>query len=180
MNTSKGMQAVKAVVVIAIGAALYGVGGLISIPVFANTTIKPAMAVLALFAAVYGPVIGFLVGFLGHLLTDLFAGWGVWLTWVLGSGIVGAAIGLFGRMTEHSIDKGELKRSAIGLFILLSFLGNFLDYLIFAEPMDKVITQQLIIAFSNTIVIAILGTLLLLLVVRRTTSKMNLQKDNEA
>lgn len=188
MNTSKGMQAVKAVVVIAIGAALYGVGGLISIPVFANTTIKPAMAVLALFAAVYGPVIGFLVGFLGHLLTDLFAGWGVWLTWVLGSGIVGAAIGLFGRMTEHSIDKGELKRSAIGLFILLSFLGNFigymisaiLDYLIFAEPMDKVITQQLIIAFSNTIVITILGTLLLLLVVRRTTSKMNLQKDNEA
>jgi energy-coupling factor transport system substrate-specific component len=46
--------------------------------------------------------------------------------------------------------------------------------------MDKVITQQLIIAFSNTIVIAILGTLLLMLVVRRTTSKMNLQKDNEA
>jgi energy-coupling factor transport system substrate-specific component len=186
MNTSKGLQPVKAVVVIAIGAALYGVGGLISIPVFANTTIKPAMAILALFAAVYGPVIGFLVGFLGHLLTDLFAGWGVWLTWVLGSGIVGAAIGLFGRMTDHTIEKGELKKSAIGLFILLSFLGNFigymisaiLDYFIFTEPLDKVITQQLIIAFSNTIVI--LGTLLLMLVVRRNVSKMNLQKDNEA
>ncbi|ADY12717.1 ECF-type riboflavin transporter substrate-binding protein [Sphaerochaeta globosa] len=188
MSTSKGMQAVKMVVIIAIGAALYGVGGLISIPVFANTTIKPAMAILALFAAVYGPVIGFLVGFLGHLLTDLFAGWGVWLTWVLGSGIVGAAIGLFGKMSNHTIDKGELPRSSIGLFILLSFLGNFigymisalLDYLFFAEPMDKVITQQLIIAFSNTIVIAILGTLLLMLVVRRNASNKNLAKDNEA
>ena len=114
MNTSKGLQPVKAVVVIAIGAALYGVGGLISIPVFANTTIKPAMAILALFAAVYGPVIGFLVGFLGHLLTDLFAGWGVWLTWVLGSGIVGAAISMFGRMTDHTIEKGELKNRRSG------------------------------------------------------------------
>ncbi|GAK86300.1 substrate-specific component MtsA [Vibrio ponticus] len=39
----------KTVVVIAIGAALYGIGGLpmFGIPVFANTTLKPAMAVLA-------------------------------------------------------------------------------------------------------------------------------------
>ncbi|WP_375145178.1 ECF transporter S component, partial [Vibrio parahaemolyticus] len=42
----------KTVVVIAIGAALYGIGGLpmFGIPVFANTTLKPAMAVLALFS----------------------------------------------------------------------------------------------------------------------------------
>ena len=59
-------------------------------------------------------------------------------------------------------------------------ISAILDYFIFTEPLDKVITQQLIIAFSNTIVIAILGTLLLMLVVRRNVSKMNLQKDNEA
>ena len=46
MEKSKGMQPVKTVVIIAIGAALYGVGGLLSVPVFANTTIKPAMAIL--------------------------------------------------------------------------------------------------------------------------------------
>ncbi len=42
----------KTVVVIAIGAALYGIGGLpmFGVPVFANTTLKPAMAVLALFS----------------------------------------------------------------------------------------------------------------------------------
>ncbi len=87
----------KTVVVIAIGAALYGIGGLpmFGIPVFANTTLKPAMAVLALFSVLFGPLVGFLVGFIGHWVTDLFAGWGVWLTWVLGSGIVGLIIGLF-------------------------------------------------------------------------------------
>ena len=188
MEQKKGMQPVRMVVIIAIGAALYGIGGLISIPVFANTTIKPAMAVLALFAAVFGPVIGFLVGFLGHWLTDLFAGWGVWPTWMLGSGIVGVAIGLFGKMSKDCLSKGELPRSAIGLFILLSFLGNFigymvsalLDFLFFAEPMDKVITQQLIIAFTNTIVIAILGTLLLMLVAKRNKNSQNLSRDEQA
>lgn len=73
----------KTVVVIAIGAALYGIGGLpmFGIPVFANTTLKPAMAVLALFAVLFGPLVGFLVGIIGHWVTDLFAGWGVWFTW---------------------------------------------------------------------------------------------------
>ncbi|MGD9926078.1 MAG: ECF-type riboflavin transporter substrate-binding protein [Sphaerochaeta sp.] len=188
MEQNKGMQPVRIVVIIAIGAALYGVGGLVSIPVFANTTIKPAMAILALFAAVFGPIVGFLVGFLGHWLTDLFAGWGVWPTWMLGSGIVGIAIGMFPAMSKNCVEKGELPRSSIGLFILLAFLGNFigymisalLDFLFFAEPMDKVITQQLIIAFSNTVVIAILGTLLLLLVVKRNKSREGLTRDEEA
>ncbi len=182
------MNSVKMVVVIAIGAALYGVGGLIGVPIFANTMLKPAMAILALFAAVYGPIIGFLVGFLGHWLTDLFAGWGVWPTWMLGSGIVGLAIGLFVKMSKGCVEKGELPKSAITLFIILSFLGNFigymvsaiLDYLFFAEPLDKVITQQLIIAFTNTVVIAILGTVLLLLVAKRNKGKQNLTKDTTA
>ena len=98
----------KTVVVIAIGAALYGIGGLpmFGIPVFANTTLKPAMAVLALFSVLYGPIVGFLVGFIGHWVTDLFAGWGVWLTWVLGSGIVGMIIGLFPILTKKRIESG--------------------------------------------------------------------------
>lgn len=188
MSTAKGMNSVKMVVVIAIGAALYGVGGLIGVPIFANTMLKPAMAILALFAAVYGPIVGLLVGFLGHWLTDLFAGWGVWPTWMLGSAIVGVVIGLFPKMSKHCVDQGELPKSAITLFIILSFLGNFvgymisaiLDFFIFTEPLDKVVTQQLLVAFTNTVVIAILGTLLLYLVVRRNKSKQNLTKDTDA
>ena len=100
---------VKIVVLTAIGAALYGVGGLpiFGIPIFAETTLKPAMAILAIFAGLYGPVVGFLVGIIGHLITDLFAGWGVWLTWVLGSGIVGIVIGLLPKLTSNRLEKGE-------------------------------------------------------------------------
>ncbi len=68
--------------------------------VFANTTLKPAMAVLALFSGVRFGLIVILVGLLATRVTDLFAGWGVWLTWVLGSGIVGMVIGLFPMLTK--------------------------------------------------------------------------------
>ncbi len=179
------MKFVKMVVVVAIGAALYGLGGLIGIPIFANTTIKPAMAILALFAGVYGPIVGFLVGFLGHWITDLFAGWGVWFTWVLGSGIVGIVIGLFPMFTGKKLDEGVFGGKQVGIFILLSFIGNFvgysisaiLDYFLFAEPLNKVVTQQLLIAFVNTVVIAILGSLLMMLIARRNKNNSNLSLD---
>ena len=74
--------------------------------------------------AVYGPIVGLLVGFLGHWLTDLFAGWGVWPTWMLGSAIVGLAIGLFGKLSKGCIEKEESPKSAILLFIILSFVGT--------------------------------------------------------
>ncbi len=187
MEKSKGMQPVRMVVIIAIGSALYGVGGLLSVPVFANTTIKPAMAILALIAGVYGPLVGFLVGFLGHWLTDMFAGWGVWPTWMLGSGIVGVVIGLFPKLTKNALGEGVFTGKQIGLFIGLAFLGNFfgylisaiLDFLLFAEPLDKVITQQLIIAITNTVVIGILGTLLMLLVAKRNKDNSNLTLDTD-
>ncbi|HBH7856890.1 TPA: ECF-type riboflavin transporter substrate-binding protein, partial [Vibrio parahaemolyticus] len=120
----------KTVVVIAIGAALYGIGGLpmFGIPVFANTTLKPAMAVLALFSVLFGPLVGFLVGFIGHWVTDLFAGWGVWLTWVLGSGIVGLIIGLFPSLTRYRLEKGDFNMKDFALFVVLALLGNVFGY----------------------------------------------------
>jgi len=184
MEEKKSLHPVRMVAVTVIGTALYGVGGLLTIPIFANTTMKPAIAILALFAAVYGPIIGFLVGFLGQWLTDLFAGLGIWPIWMLGSGIVGIAIGLFKKLSKDSVAHGELRRSGVALFILFSFLGNFIGYmvsallehLIYAEPMDNVITQQIIVAFANTIVTAILGTLLLHLVANRNKGSQSLPK----
>ncbi|WP_159651273.1 ECF-type riboflavin transporter substrate-binding protein [Vibrio atypicus] len=174
----------KTVVVIAIGAALYGIGGLpmFGIPVFANTTLKPAMAVLALFSVLFGPIVGFLVGFIGHWVTDLFAGWGVWLTWVLGSGIVGLIMGFYPTLTKNRLEKGQLNRKDFFLFVVLALVGNivgygcsaFLDTLLYAEPFTKVFTQLSIIAAGNTLLIAVVGYFILKSVAKRNAQSRNL------
>lgn len=174
----------KTVVVIAIGAALYGIGGLpmFGIPVFANTTLKPAMAVLALFSVLFGPVVGFLVGFIGHWVTDLFAGWGVWLTWVLGSGIVGMVIGFFPMLTKQRIANGHFDHKDFILFVLLALVGNvfgygcsaLLDTVLYAEPFTKVFTQLTIIAAGNTVLIAVVGYFILKSVAKRNKQSRNL------
>jgi len=176
----------KTVVVVAIGAALYGIGGLpmFGVPVFANTTLKPAMAVLALFSVLFGPLVGFLVGFIGHWVTDLFAGWGVWLTWVLGSGIVGLIMGLFPRLTQGRLEKGQFSMKDMTLFVVLALIGNtvgygisaLLDTVLYAEPFTKVMTQLSIIAAGNTVLIAIVGYILLTAYAKRKKQSRNLSE----
>ncbi|RTZ18170.1 ECF-type riboflavin transporter substrate-binding protein [Vibrio aquaticus] len=176
----------KTVVVIAIGAALYGIGGLpmFGIPVFANTTLKPAMAVLALFSVLFGPLVGFLVGFIGHWVTDLFAGWGVWLTWVLGSGIVGLILGFFPSMTQNRLSKGIFDFKDFSLFVVLALVGNvvgygcsaLLDTILYAEPFTKVFTQLSIIAAGNTLLIAVVGYFILKSVAKRNQQSRNLSE----
>ncbi len=184
MNEKKdSMSAVKMVVLVAIGAALYGLGGLLSFTVFTNTSLKPAMAVLGLWSAAFGPVVGFLVGFIGHFLTDTFAGWGVWWTWVLGSGICGALIGLYPTLTKKNLEDGVFGGKEIATFIILSFCANFigymisaiLDYFIFAEPLAKVFTQQIIASLANTLCIGVIGSIFMKLYANKKKALTNLE-----
>ncbi len=174
----------RTVVIIAIGAALYGIGGLpmFGIPIFANTTLKPAMAILALFASLYGPVVGFFVGFIGHWVTDLFAGWGVWFTWVLGSGLVGLLMGLFPILTKNTLKYGNFNLIQIITFASLALLGNvlgygvsaFLDTLLYAEPFTKVFLQLCIIATGNALLVSVVGYFILHSVAERNKQCQNL------
>lgn len=69
-------NSIKTVVAVGIGAALFFVlGRFVAIPSpVPNTNISLQYAVLALLAAMYGPVAGGLIGFIGHALIDL--SWG--------------------------------------------------------------------------------------------------------
>ncbi len=174
----------KTVVIIALGAALYGIGGLpmFGIPVFAGTTLKPAMAILALFSVLFGPVVGFFVGFIGHWITDIFAGWGVWFSWILGSGLVGLIIGLFPILTKNRLQQGQLPKADIALFVVLALLGNLLGYgcstvldiILFAEPVAKVMMQLLLAGIGNTVLIAVVGYFILQTVAKRNKQSRNL------
>ena len=80
-------MSIKTVVAVGIGAALFFVlARFVSIPSgIPNTSICLQYAVLALFAILYGPVAGGLIGFIGHTLGDLSWGGSPWWSWVLAS-----------------------------------------------------------------------------------------------
>ena len=74
---------IKTVVAVGIGAALFFVlGRFVAIPSgIPNTNISLQYAVLGLLAAIYGPLAGGLIGFIGHTLIDLSWGGSPWWRW---------------------------------------------------------------------------------------------------
>ena len=90
------MKTVRNVVASAILAALvFVLLRFVAIPTpFPDTTLSIYAAVVAFFAVLFGPAVGFVGGFLGNLLVDLTAGWGVWWTWVVVTGLYGLFVGL--------------------------------------------------------------------------------------
>ncbi len=47
------------------------------------------------FGIAFGPIVGFITGFVGNILADMLSGYGFWLWWDLGNGIMGLIPGLF-------------------------------------------------------------------------------------
>ncbi|MBQ1287062.1 MAG: ECF-type riboflavin transporter substrate-binding protein, partial [Erysipelotrichaceae bacterium] len=91
-------DSVQKVVATGIGAALFFVlARFVAIPSgIPNTNIAFQYAVQAVFAVLYGPVVGCLSGFIGHVLTDMSWG-GVWWTWAFATAVYGLIVGLFAR-----------------------------------------------------------------------------------
>ena len=150
----------RTVVTISIGAALYGIIGLIGIPVGPNVQIRPSILILTVFSAFFGPVVGFFAGFIGHILTDLLAGWGLWLNWEISSGIYGFIAGLVCLFKGFDIKCGLYKTwhiiffctsTIVGFFIAYTFAGT-LDIIAMGEPPRKIVFQVVVIAITNSVV----------------------------
>jgi energy-coupling factor transport system substrate-specific component len=89
----------REVVFAAIGAALYGVLSaltyILQIPGAGNVAVRPAVSIVFLFGLAFGPIVGFITGFLGNVIADLLTGGGFWFWWDLGNGLMGLVAGLF-------------------------------------------------------------------------------------
>lgn len=166
---SKINISVKTVVAIGIGAALmFVLMRFVAVPSgVPNTTLNLGIAVLAFFAAVFGPIAGLLIGFIGHFLTDLTFGWGVWWTWVAGSALFGFAVGFMRKL--YKIEEGQFGIKQCSAFNIVQIAANLviwaviaptLDILIYSEPSNKVYLQGLVAAALNIAVVLILGSLL--------------------
>ena len=93
---------IKEVVATGIGTALFIVLTEVQIPlgIIPNTSMQPRAAVLAFLAAVFGPVVGGIIGLLGHALGDALFYGGVWWSWVFPDAIFGILVGLFAKSFE--------------------------------------------------------------------------------
>ena len=162
----KNNNSIKTVVAIGIGAALFFVlGRFVAIPSpVPNTNISLQYAVLGLLAAMYGPVAGGLIGFIGHTLIDLSWGGSPWWSWVITSAFVGVVIGLFAKKLQ--VQEGDFGKGKVAVFTVANVIAHVvgwvvvapvLDIVIYAEPANKVFAQGAFAAVSNTITGVVVG-----------------------
>lgn len=160
---------IKEVVAIGIGTALFVALTEIQIPTpIPNTYLQPRMAILAFLAAVFGPIVGGVVGLLGHALGDTMFYGSVWWSWVFPEAVVGIGIGVFA--SKFAVKEGGFGNTkTIVLFNVVQVIANavawilvapVLDILIYAEPANKVFIQGVWAFAGNIIIIGVLGTLL--------------------
>ncbi|MCL2277367.1 MAG: ECF-type riboflavin transporter substrate-binding protein [Treponema sp.] len=167
---SKKIISVKIVVAIGIGAALmFVLMRFVAIPSgVPNTNLNLGIAILAVFAAIFGPIAGFFVGLIGHALTDLTWGWGIWWSWVISSALFGCGVGALFHM--YKINQGGFGVRQCITFNIVQILTNIvvwvgiaptLDILIYSEPAEKVYLQGLVAGSLNAAVVLVLSTLLI-------------------
>ncbi len=175
---------VKSVVATGIGAALFFVLGKISIPTpVPNTYISLQYAIQAVLAALFGPIAGLLIGFIGHTLIDV-TSYGPWWSWIIASAFAGLVIGLI--TLKLDIDEGIDKKKIIHFNVaqviahLLAWgaVAPVLDIVIYAEPVEKLFSQGLMAAVANIITTGVVGSLLLLAYAKTIVKKGSLSKED--
>lgn len=132
-----------------------------------DTSLGIHQAVLAFFAVLFGPIVGLLGGFLGNLLVDLTAGWGIWWSWIIAMGVFGLVTGL--GVQGIDLKSGEFGKKDIIRFNVVQIIAAaiswgvvapVLDIVMYGEPAGKVFTQGIFTAISAIVATAIVGTLI--------------------
>lgn len=179
-------NSIKTVVAVGIGAALFFVlGRFVAIPSgVPNTNLSLQYAVLGLLAAMYGPVAGGLIGFIGHTLIDLSWGGSPWWSWVIASAFVGVVVGLFAK--KLALSEGEFGSKKVIRFAAANVVANAiawigiapaLDVAIYAEPFKKVIAQGVTAALLNSVTAIIVGSLLVVAYTKTIAKKGSLDME---
>jgi energy-coupling factor transport system substrate-specific component len=148
-----------------------------------ETSFQTAYGVSALFAALFGPIAGALMSFIGHALSDAIQYGSPWWSWVIASGVSGFLFGFAFKRTRA--EDGEFKGKDILTFNVIQIAGNViswivvapvLDILIYQEPANLVFTQGAAAALMNSISAGVIGTLLLIAYAATRTKKGSLSK----
>ncbi|MCF0115861.1 MAG: ECF-type riboflavin transporter substrate-binding protein [Erysipelotrichaceae bacterium] len=165
---NKNAFSTRTLVATALGAALFFVlFKFVSIPSpVPNTNFCVAYGISTFFSVVFGPLCGGLVAFIGHALTDAVGGYGVWWSWVIGSGVCGALCGL----SKINPEKGSITTGEWINFVLVTLVANAIawplvsaagDVLIYGEVFSTVLPQLALAFVTDSIVCIVVGGILI-------------------
>ncbi len=160
----------KTFVAIGLGAALFTLLFMyVKVPSFIpETSFQTAYGIGAFFAALFGPIAGGLIAFIGHALSDSVQYGSAWWSWVIASFVSCFIIGF--AYPRLKADEGIFTGKDALIFNIIQVIANIiawlivapvLDILIYAEPVELVFAQGLIAALMNAISIGVIGTLLI-------------------
>ncbi len=179
----------KTIVATGLGAALFMVLFMfVKVPSpVPETNLQIAYGVSAFFAALFGPVCGFLVAFIGHALNDFIAYGSPWWSWIIASGVCALGTGLASRKIAPKIEEGIFGGKEILTFELYTLVGQAvawllvapgLDILLYNEPKNLVFTQGAIAFVMDFICAGLIGFLLLKAYASSKTGKGSLSKNS--
>ena len=147
-----------------------------------ETSFQTAYGVAGFFAALFGPIAGALIAFIGHALSDLISGY-PWWSWIIASGVCGFGYGIAYKFLK--VEEGVFNGKSILIFNVIQILSNavawivvapVLDILIYAEPLEKLFVQAGWAAAMNSVTCGVIGTVLLWLYSMTRTRKGSLRK----
>jgi len=148
----------KEVVYAAIGAALYAVVTWVfnvwQIPGAGNVGIRPAVVIPMFFGIAFGPIVGFIAGFVGNILADLLSGYGFWIWWDIGNGIMGLIPGIFSVLlfdfkSTRSVIMAEIS-VVLGVVVGMG-LAAFSEMWVSGADMNTVIVANFLPSFITNV-----------------------------
>lgn len=176
----------KTIVATGLGAALFTLLFMyVKVPTgIPGTDIQTAYGIGGFFAALFGPIAGGLIAFIGHALSDSIQYGSAWWSWVIASGLTCFLTGLI--YPKLKVEEGEFSVKSAIIFNVYQIIANaiswiiiapILDIVIYAEPANLVFTQGVVAAISNAVSVGIIGTLLLTLYSKTRSKKGSLTKE---
>lgn len=182
----KSLFSTKTIVATGLGAALFMVLFMfVKVPSpVPETNLQIAYGISAFFAAVFGPIAGFLIAFIGHGLSDFISYGAPWWSWVVASGISALVAGC--AYFKLDVESGNVSKKDLFYFNVFAIVGcaiawvgvaPVLDILMYGEPANKVFTQGLLAFAMDAIVSCVVGSLLLVAYSKTKTSQGSLTKE---
>jgi len=151
----------RVIVYAAIGAALYGVLGLIQfvIPGSNNVQIRPAFALVPFFGYAFGPVVGLFTGLVGNAVLDQLTGYGAltaW-NWSIAVGLVGLIAGVLAATSLAAIGGKLIGAAIVGAVapaVGLQFV--FSDIVVFGNSFEAALSGSYLWALAPDMIATVI------------------------